>query len=87
MADRRKPFAPLPGTHPLAESAWSTFDSAREGLEEAMAYLGATNSDDHRRMRVALAGVASACDSVKATANAYSNVLGHISRAPAGDSQ
>lgn len=57
-----------------------TFQAAREGLDEALSYLGSTDQTDRRRMRVALAGVAAACDSVKATANAYANVLGHVSR-------
>lgn len=79
---RTKPYAPLAGTHPLAESAWSTFHSAREGLEEALEYYGATDGHDAARIRVALAGIAAACDALKATANAYSNVLGHVQRAP-----
>lgn len=78
----RKPYAPMPDTHPLAESANATFRSAHEGLDEALAYYGATDSNDTSRLRVALAGIVAACDAFKATANAYSNVLGHVQRAP-----
>lgn len=85
MREPRKPYAPIPDRHPLAESANATFRSAREGLEEALEYYGATNNDDTSRLRVALAGIVAACDSFKATANAYSNVLGHVQRAPKGD--
>jgi hypothetical protein len=66
--------------HPLEDSASMTFQAAREGLDEAFSYLGSTDQTDRRRMRVALAGVAAACDAVKATANAYANVIGHVSR-------
>lgn len=71
-----------PDNHPLANSASNVFDSAREGLVYAFEFLGSTNTDDTARMRLALGAIASACDSVKATANAYSNVLGQVQRAP-----
>ncbi len=85
----RLPETPDPSgdKHPLAEAAWGTFVRARAGLGEALEYLGATNTDDLPRLRVALAGVAAACDSLKATANAYANVLGHVSRAPGSSRQ
>jgi hypothetical protein len=85
VRERKKPFAPMPGTHPLAESAWSTFYSARTGLDEALDYYGATDGNDTARLRVALAGIVAACDAFKATANAYSNILGHVQRSPRPD--
>ncbi len=67
-------------------SALLTLLAGRQGLERALAYFDATNSDDVRRVRVALAGIAAACDSFKATVNAYSNVVAHVSRAPGRES-
>ena len=82
MPERTKSYAQFPDTHPLAESANGTFRSAREGLEEALEYYGTTDQRDTSRLRTALAGIAAACDAFKASANAYSNVLGHVQRSP-----
>lgn len=66
--------------HPIAIAAGRTFAAARAGLEHAYDYFGSTDYLDHRRMRVALAGISAACDVLKSAANAYACVLGHAAR-------
>ena len=66
--------------HPIEDSALGTFAAARTGLDTALAYLEATDPSDRRRMRIALGGVSAACEALKASANAYSAVIGLIQR-------
>ncbi len=47
-----------------------TFVQAYEGLQAARAFLDATETGDAQRTRVALQGIASMCEVVKAAANA-----------------
>lgn len=69
-----------PADHELAKQSYRTFAAAREGLEKALEHLGRTNYDDIAGMRLAMSGVVAASDALKGAANAYSNILGHLSR-------
>lgn len=66
--------------HPLEHAARRTFVAAREGVEAALDYIDATNSDDVPRMRLAAGGIACACDALKSAANAYCTTLGNLTR-------
>lgn len=66
--------------HELALLVDKSYQTARENLEKAFEYLGATDTRNTDRLRLALGAIAVSCDAVKVTANAYSTMLGHVAR-------